>query len=124
MVKRDSGTTVRVPGIVFADSGGFVAGSPLLDVYSQGGTEDEAISMARDAIATMLEHWAEQGVLEQQMRARGMETVTGKGFSGWAAPAGAVIIPDDLIEWGYSVFKVVLLEAGPVGTPATATAKG
>ncbi len=124
MGKAACETAVRVPGIVFADNGGYVAGSPLLDIYSQGATEEEAVSMAQDAINTMLEHWAEQGALEGQLRKRGLEAVTEEGFTRWAAPAGAVVIPDDLIQWGYSVFKVVLLEAGPIATPITAATEG
>lgn len=115
---------VDTPGIVFADNDGFVAGSPVLDIYSQGNTEEEAIEMAKDAIASMLEHWAESGSLEEMLRDRGLTSVTEGQSLRWTAPDGSIVIPDDLMEWGYDTFKVVQLKVGPVPAGAPALTEG
>lgn len=111
---------VETPGIVFADSDGFVAGSPMLDVYSQGDTEEEAVAMAKDAIASILKHWAENGSLEKMLRERGLTPDAEEQSERWTAPDGSMLIPDDLIEWGYDTFKIVRFTVGPItaSTPA------
>ncbi len=115
---------VETPGIVFADDDGFVAGSPVLDIYSQGDSEKEAIEMAKDAIVCMLEHWAEDSSLERMLRERGLTSIAEGDLLRWTAPAGSVLIPDDLIEWGYDTFKVVQLSVGPVPAGAPALTEG
>ena len=115
---------VETPGIVFADDDGFVAGSPVLDIYSQGDSEEEAIEMAKDAIICMLEHWAEDGSLERMLRERGLTSIAEGDTLRCTAPTGSVLIPDDLIEWGYDTFKVIQLSVGPVPTGAPALTEG
>ncbi len=92
----------------------------MLDIYSQGDTEEEAIEMVKNAIAGMLEHWAENGSLGGMLRERGLTSVAEGKSQRWTAPDGSMLIPDDLIEWGYDTFKVVQLTVGPIAasTPA------
>jgi predicted RNase H-like HicB family nuclease len=118
--KRVSSVIVETPGIVFADGDGFVAGSPMLDIYSQGDTEEEAIEMVKDAIASMLEHWAENGGLEEMLREHGLTSVAEGKSQRWTAPDGSMLIPDELAKWGYDTFKVIQLTVGPIAasTPA------
>jgi len=101
---------VETPGIVFAEDNGFVAGSPILDIYSQGDTEKEAIEMAKDAILSILAHWAERGSLHEMLLARGLVVRKKGNVERWVAPSRSILVHEDLIKWGYTTFKAISLK--------------
>ncbi len=102
--------TVKVPGIVFWSEIAYVAGSPILDIYSQGDTEKEAIEMAKEAISLTLEFLAEEKILDKHLRSCGLRPRKSRnGTVRWTAPASDIVIPKEFLEDGPITFKVVTL---------------
>jgi hypothetical protein len=101
---------VKTPGIVFFSEIAYVAGSTVLDIYSQGDTEKEAIEMAKEAISLTLECLGEDGTLDEHLRSCGLKRRKGKNDTiHWTAPAGDIVIPKEFLEDGPITFEVVTL---------------
>ena len=70
-VESDATATVRPSGKYF------VSHCPVLDVYSQGHTEEEALRNLRDALRLFVESCHERGTLDQVLKECGFELDTG-----------------------------------------------
>jgi predicted RNase H-like HicB family nuclease len=62
---------MSVPASVRRDGEWFHSSCPVLDVHSQGRTEDEALTNLVEALQLFVETCYEQGTLEQVLRAQG-----------------------------------------------------
>ena len=63
----------RLPAEVKKEGDSFISWCPLLDVFSQGSTRQEALSNLKEAIRLFIESCFERGTLEQILRESGFE---------------------------------------------------
>lgn len=65
--------SMRVPAVVRREGRWFYSSCPVLDVHSQGHSEEESLNNLIEALQLFVETCYEQGSLEQVLRAQGFE---------------------------------------------------
>jgi len=65
--------TARLPFVVEKKAKWYLAGCSVLDVYSQGNTEEEAVNNLKEAVSLFLETCIEMGTLYEVMKKCGFQ---------------------------------------------------
>jgi predicted RNase H-like HicB family nuclease len=76
MQKHDITMTVKLPIRIIKKDRWYVASCPVLDVYSQGGTEKKATENLTEALSLFLISCLERGTLEQVLRECGFNSIS------------------------------------------------